>query len=49
VLDWSARYGFENGMEIFGRVENLLNADYQEIIDYNSMGRGLYAGLRYQF
>ncbi len=49
VLDWSARYGFENGVEIFGRVENLLNADYQEITDYNSMGRGLYAGLRYQF
>lgn len=32
--------------ELFGRVENLLDEDYQEVFSYASPGRGVYGGVR---
>jgi len=33
-------------LEIFGRVENLLDEDYQTVSGYNTAGRGFFGGLR---
>lgn len=42
------RAGFEvlEGIELFGRVENLFDADYQTAAGYGSAGRGAFVGLR---
>lgn len=31
------------------RGENLLDEDYEEVVGYNSQGRGVYGGLRLRF
>ena len=33
-------------IELFGRVENGFDADYQDVVGYNSPGRSVHAGLR---
>jgi vitamin B12 transporter len=44
----SLRLGYEvsDGIEAYARVENALDADYQDVIGYNTAGRTVYAGLR---
>ncbi|MFN3869297.1 MAG: TonB-dependent receptor, partial [Hyphomicrobiaceae bacterium] len=42
----AASYEVAPGLEMFGRVENLLDADYQEIFGYDTAGVAAYAGLR---
>ena len=49
VLDVNASYRFTPKLELYGRVENLLDEDYQEITDYRSSERAAYAGVRYSF
>ena len=49
VLDFTASYLFGNNLELFGRVENLTDEDYQEVPNYNTAGQALYAGLRFSF
>ncbi|MEQ9464922.1 MAG: TonB-dependent receptor [Haliea sp.] len=49
VLDLNARYTLAAGFEVYGRIENLLDEDYQEIPSYRSSARAAYAGLRYSF
>ncbi len=49
VADFNARYMLWPGVEIFGRLENLFNRDYQEVPGFNTGGRALYAGARYSF
>ncbi|GAB1257302.1 TonB-dependent receptor [Aurantivibrio plasticivorans] len=49
VWDISANYNAIAGLEIFARIENILNEDYQELTDYNTSGRAGFAGLRYNF
>lgn len=39
-------YEIAPGLEAFGRVENLLDQDYQEVLGYESAGIAAYAGLR---
>jgi vitamin B12 transporter len=36
-------------LEAFARVENAFDAQYQDVIGYNTLGRGVYAGLRFRF
>jgi vitamin B12 transporter len=36
-------------LQVFGRVDNLLDEDYQASIGYNTPGRAAYAGIRYRF
>ncbi len=47
---WLARlagsYEVSPGLELFGRVENLLNQDYQEVFGYETAGVAAYAGVR---
>jgi vitamin B12 transporter len=49
VLDLSARYLIMGGLEVFARVDNLLDEDYEEIPTYNTSGTAGYAGVRYSF
>ena len=49
VIDLSARYQLMNSFEIFGRVENLLDEDYEEVPTYNTSGIAGYAGVRFSF
>jgi vitamin B12 transporter len=39
-------YEVSPGLELFGRVENLLNQDYQEVFGYETAGVAAYAGVR---
>jgi vitamin B12 transporter len=45
----AASYRLQPGVEIFGRVENLLDEKYQEVFGYNTAGIAAYAGMRFTF
>lgn len=47
VLDLNASYRVGRGFEVFGRVENLTDEDYEEVPTYNTSGAAGYLGLRY--
>ncbi len=49
VLDLNARYTLAAGLEVYGRIENLLDEDYEEIPSYRTSARAAYAGLRFSF
>ena len=43
-IDLSARYIVNEYLEVFGRIENLLDEDYQEVDGYGSPGISFYGG-----
>jgi len=49
LLDLRASYEISQGWEIYGRVENLLDEEYQTARRYGQPGRGVYAGFRAEF
>jgi vitamin B12 transporter len=49
LVAFNASYLLGHGVEIYGRVENALDKDYEEFPTYNTSGRAGYAGLRYSF
>jgi vitamin B12 transporter len=49
ILDLSVSYNLTDELSIFGRVENVLDEDYEEVVDYNTPGAAGYAGVRYTF
>jgi vitamin B12 transporter len=49
VVNLSASYQIVDSLELYGRIENLLDEDYQEIPTYNTSGAAGYAGVRYSF
>lgn len=46
VADFDAAYALTQNVSVFGRVENLFNADYEEVRGYNTPGRAAFAGLK---
>ena len=48
VVDLTASYQLNQYLRVYGRIENLLDEDYQEINDYNTSGSALFFGLRYR-
>jgi vitamin B12 transporter len=44
-VDLGARYRVNDDLTLFGRVENLFNATYQEVSGYNTAGLSAYGGL----
>ncbi len=44
-LDWK----FSDSTQLYGRIENLLDADYEEVYTYATPGRAAYAGVRLKF
>jgi vitamin B12 transporter len=49
LVDLRASYPLTERLELFGRVENLFDKDYQTILNYGTAGRGAFAGLRARF
>jgi vitamin B12 transporter len=49
LVNVAASYKLTPGMELYGRVENLLDEDYQEIFGYETAGIAAYAGLRFTY
>jgi len=45
----AARYKLQPGIEVFGRIENLFDADYQEVYGFETAGIAAYAGLKLTF
>ncbi|WP_370030007.1 TonB-dependent receptor plug domain-containing protein [Qipengyuania mesophila] len=46
VLDLRAAMPLSDAVEIYGRIENVFDADYQSVAGYNSPGRGAFVGVR---
>jgi vitamin B12 transporter len=49
LVNLGAAYKLQPGVEVFGRVENLLNQKYQEIYGYNTPGTTAFAGMRFTY
>ncbi len=49
VVDLAATYTINDRFQVYGRVENATNLDYQEVLGYNTAGRSLYGGVRLHF
>jgi vitamin B12 transporter len=49
LLTVAGSYQLRPGVELYGRVENLLDQDYQEVFGYNTAGIAAYAGMRFTF
>ncbi len=49
VIDFNASYEVMDGLEVYGRIENLTDEDYQEIPSYYVSGAAGYIGVRYAF
>jgi len=48
VLDLRASIALGEKLELFGRVENVFDADYQTVAGYGTAGRGAFIGVRAQ-
>ena len=49
VVDIRAAYPLSERLEVFGRVENLLNQHYETAYPYGAPGRGGFIGVRSRF
>lgn len=49
VVGLAASWKLTTGLELVGRISNLFDEDYEEIVGFARPGRGLYAGLRGRF
>jgi hypothetical protein len=49
VLDLSATWQVTDNIQVYGRLENVLDEDYQEILTYNTPGRAGYIGFKLSF
>jgi len=49
VLDITASYQISANLRIYGRLENALDDDYQELIGFNTPGRAVYGGIKLRF
>jgi vitamin B12 transporter len=47
VVRLAAAYRITGGLELFGRLENAFDEDYEEVISYGTPGRAIYGGLRF--
>lgn len=49
LLDLRAAWAVSDRLEVYGRVENALDDDYETIRNYGALGRGVFAGVRAKF
>ena len=49
VMDISAKYQLNKNIDVFARIENAFDEDYQTSIPFNSAGKAFYGGVRYRF
>jgi len=49
VLDLSMSFAATEGFEVFARIENATDEEYQEVVGYNTAERSVYGGVRFRF
>ncbi|MDV3458961.1 TonB-dependent receptor [Sphingomonas sp. HF-S4] len=49
LVNLAADYRITERVSLFGRVENLLNEEYEEVFSFATPGRGAYGGVRVRF
>jgi len=49
TVDLRASYPINETLEVYGRIENALDKDYQTVLNYGAPGRGAFLGLRARF
>jgi vitamin B12 transporter len=49
LVDLRASYPLTEAVELYGRIENLADEQYQTIRNYGTLGRTAYAGVRARF
>ncbi len=49
LINLSSNYKLKSNIVFFGRIENLLNTDYEEVKNYNTPGRSIYLGLKLDY
>jgi len=49
VINVSATYDVAKHMQVFGRIDNLLNQDYEEILFFGTPTRSVYGGVKVMF
>ncbi|OGU55921.1 MAG: hypothetical protein A2V66_18430, partial [Ignavibacteria bacterium RBG_13_36_8] len=49
IADLAASYQITELIRIYGRIENLFNTDYEEVLYYGTLGRSFYAGVALTF
>jgi len=49
VLDLALSFSPTDKLEVYGRIENAFDEDYQEVLGYNTAGRSAYGGVRLRF
>ncbi len=49
LINLSTNYKLRPNLIIFGRAENILNTNYEEVKNYNTPGRSLYIGVKFNY
>lgn len=49
LVSLAASYRLFGNLKLFGRIENLFDEDYEEVLYYSTLGRSFYAGLIFDF
>lgn len=49
LVNFNASYDLSDKVQLFGRVENILNTQYQEVFTFDAAGRSAYGGVRLSF
>ncbi len=47
IVDFTVNYKLLSNLNLFGRVENLFDTEYEEVLYYGTLGRTFYAGLSF--
>ncbi len=49
LVDLRASYPINDTLEVYGRIENAFDEDYQTVLNYGVPGRGVFGGVRVRF
>ncbi len=49
LVDLRASYPVNDILEVYGRIENAFDEDYQTVLNYGAPGRGVFGGVRVRF
>ncbi|MDD4915007.1 MAG: TonB-dependent receptor [Methylococcales bacterium] len=49
LLNWSASYDIHPNLQLFGRIDNLLNKQYEEVYGYGTSGVAGYGGVKVSY
>ena len=49
LVDIRASYPINDNLEVYGRIENAFDEDYQTVLNYGTPGQGVFGGVRVRF